>query len=220
MRIDQVLASRRRFLNLSLLSAGATATLALAACGDDANSVDAKELMKPDALPDMAMGKADAPVTIVEYSSLGCTHCADFQKDVFPYLKKTYIDTGKVRYIARDFPLDQVAAAAAMLARCVPKDKYFDMVELLFDRQQAWHVAENPTDALFKLVKQTGFTRESFETCLKDQALLDGISAQRQRGADLFKIQGTPTFFVNAKRADNFQTIPDVDKTLAGLLGS
>ena len=215
-----MLASRRRFLNLSLLSAGATASLALAACGDDANSVDAKELMKPGSVPDMEMGKADAPVTVVEYSSLGCPHCADFQSEVFPHLKKTYIDAGKVRVILRDFPLDQVAAAAAMLARCAPKDKYFDMVDLFFGKQQTWHVAENPTDALFNLVKQTGFTRESFETCLKDQKLLDGISAQRQRGADLFKIQGTPTFFVNAKHADNFQTIPDVDKTLASVLGS
>ncbi|MDR3494111.1 MAG: thioredoxin domain-containing protein [Ancalomicrobiaceae bacterium] len=215
-----MLASRRHFLNLSLAGAGTAATLALAACGSDANAVDAKELMKPGSLPEMEMGKSDAPVTVIEYSSLGCPHCAEFEKDVFPHLKKTYIDTGKVRFISRDFPLDQVAAAAAMLARCAPKDKYFDMIGLFYDKQEVWHVTENPTDALFNLVKQTGFTRESFETCLKDQALLDGITAQRQRGAEVFKIEGTPTFFVNAKRADNFQTIADVDKTLSSYLGS
>jgi protein-disulfide isomerase len=194
--------------------------LPLIGCGDDANSVDIKELMAAGPLPEKSLGKADAPVTVVEYSSLGCPHCAAFDIEVFPHLKSAYIDTGKVRYIARDFPLDQVAAAAAMLARCAPDDKYFDMSDLFFTTQDRWHVSTNSVDALFNLVKQAGFTRESFEACLKDQKLLDGITAVRTKAADKFHVDSTPTFFVNGKKSDTFQSIAGVDKTLSGLLGS
>ncbi len=215
-----MLVNRRRLLNTSLTAATLAASLPLAACGGDDSSVDVAELIKPGAVPDKILGKSDAPVTVIEYSSLGCPHCAAFHKSIFPYLKTTYIDTGKVRFISRDFPLDQVAAAAAMLARCAPEDKYFDMAGLFFETQEAWHVSENQTDALFGVVKQAGFTRESFETCLKDQTLLDGITATRSRASDKFKVNATPTFFINGKRADRFQSIPDVDQTLSALVKS
>jgi protein-disulfide isomerase len=215
--------SRRRFIATTLsapsaLSLSAASMLSLAACGDDSDSVDVGELMKPGPLPEKILGKADAPVTVVEYASLGCPHCADFEKEVFPRLKEAYIDTGKVRYVAREFPLDQVAAAAAMLARCAPEDKFFDMTSLFFQTQQMWHVSQNQTDALFSVVKQTGFTRDAFEACLKDQKLLDGVTAIQKRAADVFKVNATPTFFINGKKAAKFQTITDMDQTLAALL--
>lgn len=201
-------------------SLAAASLLPLTACGDDGKSVDVKELMKAGPLPERTLGKSGAPVTVVEYYSLGCPHCAAFNRDVFPYLKKTYIDTGKVYYVSREFPLDSIAAAAAMLTRCAPEDKFFDMVDLFFTTQDSWHVSQNAVDALFNTVKPTGFTREAFEACLKDQKLLDNITAVRSRASDVFKVDATPAFFVNGKKSDTFQTIPDVDKTIAGLIGS
>jgi len=212
--------SRRAFVTSSLAIASVGSALPLAGCGDDANSVDVKELMKPGAIPEKSLGKATAPVTVIEYSSLGCPHCAAFAADVFPHLKSAYIDTGKVYYIARDFPLDQVAAAAAMLARCAPGDKYFEMSDLFFSTQDRWHVAQNSVDALFALVKQAGFTRDSFETCLKDQTLLDGITAVRSRAADVFHVDATPTFFVNGKKLEKFHSVEEVDAALSALVGS
>lgn len=209
--------SRRSFVTTSL---AATTLLPLAACGDDSKSVDVKELMKAGPLPERALGKADAPVTVIEYYSLGCPHCAAFNVEAFPYLKKKYIETGKVYYISREFPLDSVAAAAAMLARCAPEDKFFDMVDLFFAKQDAWHVNTNTVDALFNTVKPAGFTREAFDACLKDQKLLDAITAIRSRASDVFKVDATPTFFVNGKKADDFQSQAGIDKTLSGLIGS
>ncbi len=212
--------SRRNFVTTSFALATIGAALPLSACGDDANAVDVKELMQPGDLPEKTLGSANAPVTVVEYSSLGCPHCAAWNVEVFPHLKADYIDKGKVRFIARDFPLDQVAAAAAMLARCAPDDKYFDMTDLFFTTQDRWHVSQNSVDALFNLVKQAGFTHESFEACLKDQKLLDGITNERKRASEKFHVDATPTFFVNGKKAENFQSNADVDKTLSGLIGS
>jgi protein-disulfide isomerase len=215
-----VTVSRRAFVTSSFAIASIAGVLPLAGCGDDANAVDVKELMKPGPLPEKTLGKADAPVTVVEYSSLGCPHCAAFEVEVFPHLKQAYIDTGKVYYVSREFPLDQVAAAAAMLARCAPDDKFFEMVNLFFTTQDRWHVSTNSVDALFNLVKQAGFTRESFEACLKDQKLLDGITAVRSRAADVFHVDATPAFFVNGKKSEHFQSIAEVDKTISGLIGS
>jgi protein-disulfide isomerase len=135
-------------------------------------------------------------------------------------MKEAYIDKGKVRYIARDFPLDPVATAAAMLVRCAPADKYFDMTGLFFSTQERWHVPQNSVDALFNLVKQAGFTRDTFDTCLKDQKLLDGVNASRARAADVFHVDATPTFFVNGKKIENFHTVAEVDQVLSGLVGS
>ncbi len=185
-----------------------------------AQTVAQAELLKAGPLGEQAMGSDKAPVTIIEYASMTCSHCAHFTLTTFPQLKEKYIDTGKVRFIFREFPFDPIAAGAFMLARCAPEDKYFDMAGLFFETQEAWHVSENQTDALFGVVKQAGFTRESFETCLKDQTLLDGITATRSRASDKFKVNATPTFFINGKRADRFQSIPDVDQTLSALVKS
>lgn len=162
-------------------------------------SVDVKTLMEPGALPEMALGDVNAPVTIVEYMSMTCPHCANFHNKTFDAIKAKYIDTGKVRFIVREFPFDPRAAAAFMLARCAPEGQYFPMVSMLFKQQQQWAAAENGRDALLQMSKLAGFTQESFEACLTNQKLLDDVNAVMQRGAKEFGVKSTPTFFVNGE---------------------
>lgn len=169
-----------------------------AAAPASAGDVDMAELLKPGALPDKVLGKEDAKVTIVEYASMTCPHCAHFAETTFPELKTKYIDSGKVRFIFREFPFDPRAEAGFMLARCAG-DNYFPMVDVLFKQQQTWAAAENVKDAMFQLSKLAGFTQESFNACLTDQALLDQVRAVQKRGADEFKVDSTPTFFINGK---------------------
>ena len=129
-------------------------------------------------LADNVMGKEDAPVTIIEFSSMTCPHCAIFHKDTLPGLKSKYIDTGKVKYILREFPLDPLAGAAFMLGRCLPKkDSYFDFIDVLYARQNEWANAKDPINALKTLAKQAGFTDESFKACLDDKELYGKVLA-------------------------------------------
>jgi protein-disulfide isomerase len=179
-------------------------------------SVPMAELMAPEALPDMAMGSDKAPVTIVEYASMTCPHCANFDEKTFPDLKKRYIDTGKVRFIFREFPLDPLASAGFMLARCAGEkdhDKYFAMVETLF-RQQAQWVTAKPVPPLLAIAKQAGFTEQSFDACLANQKLLDDIQNVRQRAIDKFKVQSTPTFFINGAMVTGALTIEQMAKEI------
>ncbi len=162
-------------------------------------SVDVQKLMEPGPLPEMALGDANAPVTIVEYMSMTCPHCANFHNETFDAIKEKYIDTGKVRFIVREFPFDPRAAAAFMLARCAPEGQYFPMISMLFKQQQQWAAAENGREALLQMSKLAGFTQESFEACLTNQKLLDDVNAVMQRGAKEFGVQSTPTFFVNGE---------------------
>jgi protein-disulfide isomerase len=200
-------------LSLALLGASALPPFADVALAD---TVPAAELMKPDALPEMSMGNDKAPVTVIEYASMTCPHCAHFQETTFPELKKRYIDTGKVRYIFREFPLDTLAAAAFMLARCAgEKDssKYFTMVDTLFRQQKQWAV-EKPIPPLMAIAKQAGFTEKTFDACLANQKMLDGIESIRQRAASKFKVQSTPTFFINGTAFPGALTIEDMAKAI------
>lgn len=181
--------------------------------------VPIEELMKPSPLGELALGPADAKVTVVEYASMTCGHCAHFTKDVWPEFKKKYVDTGKVHYIFRDFPLDNLAAAAAMLARCAGHDKTFPLIEVLFEKQMEWAFGEgNPVPRLFAIAKQAGFTQESFDKCLTDQKLLDEITAERKRAAEVFGVNATPTFFINGKRLPDAPTMENFDKMIEPLL--
>jgi protein-disulfide isomerase len=150
------------------------------------------------ALPDMVLGKEDAPVTIVEYSSLTCPHCAHFHKDVFPALKSEYIDTGKVRYIEREFPLNNAALGGAVLARCVDSSRFYAFTDLLFDKQEDWAFKEDALQRLRLYAKQAGLTDADFEKCLDNEALQKKILAVRERG-EKEGVKGTPTFFINGK---------------------
>jgi protein-disulfide isomerase len=172
------------------------------------------DLMTAGPLGEKALGKPDAPNVVVEYASLTCSHCQRFATEVFPAFKAKYIDTGKVYFIMREYPLDPLATAAVMLARCAPGDQYFPLVDLLFEQQRNWAFVSDPQTALFNMVKQAGFTRESFEACLKDQKILDGVNEVKNRGTSL-GVDATPTFFFNGVKKPGVQSMEDIDKLLA-----
>lgn len=181
--------------------------------------VPVEELMKPSDLPDVGMGPADAKVTVVEYGSMTCGHCMNFATKVFPEFKKAYIDTGKVRFIFRGFALNNLDAAAQMLARCAGGDKTFPMVETLYAKQADWAFTQgNPVPKLFDIAKQAGFTQESFDKCLTDQKLLDQITASRTYASDKFGVNSTPTFFINGKRLQEVPTVENFAKVIDPLL--
>jgi protein-disulfide isomerase len=182
-----------------------------------AQSIPPAELLVPPPLGDRSLGKDDAPVTIVEYASMTCPHCAHFHETTFPELKKRYIDTGKVRFIFREFPLDPLAAGAAMLARCADKDKFFPMIETLFQLQRQWAV-EKPIPPLLAIAKQAGFTEQSFNTCLSDQKMLDAMQAEQKRATDKFQVNSTPTLFVNGKMQKGGVSIDELAKVIDPLL--
>jgi protein-disulfide isomerase len=180
-------------------------------------SVDMAKLLEPGALPDMMLGKADAPVTIVEYASMTCPHCAHFHETTLPALKTKYIDTGKARLILREFPFDPRAEAGFMLARC-SNDNYFPMVDVLFKQQQNWAGAQDARTALLQISKLAGFTQEKFEACLTDQKLLDDIRAVRERGTKDFGVDSTPTFFINGKQYKGALSIEEMSAVIDGML--
>jgi protein-disulfide isomerase len=204
--------TRRHFLKTTAL---ATAAFGIAATVPSfAQSVDNDELLKPGPLGDKILGDENAPVTIVEYASMTCGHCANFHKGTWPDLKKDYIETGKVRFIFREFPLDPVAAAAFMLARCAPADKYFDIVDIMFEQQRSWAFTDNPYQSLLDFSKQIGFTQESFEECLTNQGMLDAVNAVKDRGAGEFGVNSTPTFFINGEKVSGVLSIDDMGKII------
>lgn len=177
------------------------------------------ELKVAGPLGDVFLGSETAKVTIYEYASMTCPHCAHFHETTFPVLKEKYIDTGKVRFTLREFPFDPLSTAAFMLARCNGNDKYFPMVDLLFANQKTWVVSEGAADALLGVVKQAGFTQESFEACLKNQSVYDAVNAVRDRGQKVFGIDSTPTFFINGEKKSGDISVEDLDKLLKPLLG-
>jgi len=162
------------------------------------------ELAKPGPAGEIALGSPKAPVTIIEYASMTCPHCAHFSETTFPELKKRYIDTGKVRFVFREFPFDKTAAAAFMLARCAAKDgggsdKFMAVVDTLFAKQDQW-VNDSPLVPLENIAKQLGFSDASFKACLTNQTVLNDIEAVRDRAVGKLGVNSTPTFFVNGKK--------------------
>jgi protein-disulfide isomerase len=215
---DIVTLSRRRLIagfgTLALAGAG-RGTISPAAAQD----VSPEALHKPGPLGDMVLGAENAKVTIVEYASVTCPHCATFHRETYPALKSKYIDSGKVRLIFREFPTQPatVAIAGFMLARC-SGDKYFPMLEALFDQQRSW--GQDPYNGLLRIARQAGFTQESFETCLKDSKLAEGIQEIAVRGNKEFGVESTPTFFVNGKKHVGALSIADLEKIVDPLLTS
>ena len=188
----------------------------------EAMAQSASDVAKPVSLPDMALGPKDASVTITEFASMTCPHCAAFNENVFPKIKSEYIDTGKVRYVFREFPLDVKAAAGSMLARCIAKDdsgKYFAVVDMLFRQQNDW-VMKNTTETLTRIGKQAGLSQQAVETCLKDQALLDKISADQKFAADVLKVNSTPTFFINGEVVKGDISFEEFEKRIKAQLKS
>ncbi|HVI66266.1 MAG TPA: DsbA family protein [Bradyrhizobium sp.] len=188
----------------------------------EAVAQNATDVAKPVSLPDMALGRADAAVTITEYASMTCPHCAAFNADVFPKIKSEYIDTGKIRYVFREFPLDIKAAAGSVLSRCIAKDdanKYFAVTDLLFKTQADW-VMKNTTESLIRIGKQAGLTQDQIETCLRDQSLLDKLAADQKYAAEVLKVDSTPTFFINGEKIKGETSIEEFEKKINPLLKS
>jgi len=202
--------------------------LALTACGDEPSKaageapkeIAIEEIRKSGTdLPELAMGAEDAKATVVEYASLTCGHCMRFHTEVFPEVKRKYIDTGRIRFIYRDYPLDPRAFGGSMLARCLGGDKAFALIETLFHQQEQWaHVKQNPKQALFDVVKQAGFTEESFDKCLTDQKLFEQLSAMQSRAGQVFGVSSTPTIFINGKKIAA-PTLEEFDKALEPIIG-
>ncbi len=187
----------------------------------DARAQDAMAALvaKPVSLPDMALGPATASVTIIEYASMSCPHCAAFEQNVFPMLKSKYIDTGKVRFVFREFPLDIKAAAASMLARCIANDnagKFFGAIETLF-KQQDQLMAET-IDTLKLIGAQAGMSEQAVETCEKDQALLDKLSADQKFAFEKLKVDATPTFFINGEKLKGAMSFEELEDRIKPLL--
>lgn len=170
-------------------------------------------------LPDMAMGSESAPVTIIEYSSLSCPHCASFHKDVLPALKEKYIDQGKVRYIVREFPLNDSAFAGAVIARCVAPESFFTFLEFLFQKQEDWAFKEDVLTPLKKYAKQAGLTEEKFNECLSNQKLAEDVLKVREHGAKL-GVNSTPSFFVNGELVKGGVTLEKLEAAMKPHLGS
>lgn len=194
--------------------------LALAGCGggaggpappiDKATYVPPQaELMAPGPLGERALGRADAPVTVIEYVSLTCPHCANFHKTLFPRVKKEFIDTGKVRFIVREFPIGRTSGNAAIANRCAPEAKYFFLLGQFLTRQPEWVSQDVRPDAIFAVAKASGMTRETFDKCLSNQTIIDGLNEVKQRGRQ-FGVIGTPTFFINGRKAQGEVTFEEI----------
>jgi len=182
----------------------------------------APDVAKPVSLPDMALGPADAPVTITEFASMTCPHCAAFNATVFPKIKSEYIDPGKIRYIFREFPLDIKAAAGSMLSRCIAKDdaaKYFLVTDMLFKQQNDW-VMKDTAASLSRIGKQAGLSQQQVDDCLKDQALLDKIAADQKYASEVLKVDSTPTFFINGEKIKGETSFEEFDKKIKSMLKS
>jgi protein-disulfide isomerase len=191
-------------------------------------NVDMAAAVKPGTLPEMALGDEKAKVTIIEYMSMTCPHCANFHNKTFETIKTKYIDTGKVRFILREFPFDPVATAAFMLARCSPQNaaepstpaQYFPMVSMLFKQQRGWAAPAdgNVRNALLQAVKLAGYSQQTFEACLTNQKLLDEVNAVVKRGADEFGVNSTPTFLIGGKKYSGDMSVESMSKLIDSLL--
>lgn len=182
---------------------------ALAAAGDAA-----KELaVQPS---DRILGKADAPITIIEYASLTCPHCAHFDVTVLPKLKEKWIDTGKAKLILRDYPLDEPALRAAMVARCAPADRFYPLIDTFFAQQEQWVTSRDYRAGLEKLVKLGGMSEKEFKACISDKKLEDQVAQSRLTASQQLGVDATPTFFINGKKFDGAPTVEAFDQALSG----
>jgi len=173
---------------------------------------------EPVLLPDMALGPADAAITMAEYASITCPHCAAFNENVFPKIKAAYIDTGKIRYVFHEFPLDPIAAASSVLSRCIANGdsaKFFAVTDMLF--KQDWSKVTKPRETLNLIGKQAGLDERQVETCLKDDTLFNGIVASRTNAAKL-GVNATPTFLINGEKIVGMQPFEEFDRRFKALL--
>ena len=178
------------------------------------------EVMQPaSTLPEMSLGRADAPVTIIKYASMTCPYCRQFQMDAFPTLKRDYIDTGKVRLILREFPIGFQSGAATLALRCVPEARYFQAYDKLMRQQAVWVSQEVRAEPILKVAAEVGLTREQFDACRADKGLVRELNAIKERGRTL-GIVGTPNFFINGRLIKNTLTLKDIKAIIDPLLAA
>lgn len=173
---------------------------------------------EPGQLGDVYIGKPDAKLTIVEYASMTCSHCADFHTKSFPEMRRRYLDTGKARYVLREFPLDPLAVAASMLARSRGDERYYETVDAFFSTQATWAFTSKPYDAIREAAAKAGITGDQFEAVLKDQKLYEGVLSSRERAAKDFGVTSTPTFFLNGTKRVGAISADVMDEVLAPYL--
>lgn len=182
-----------------------------------APAASSSDLMVPGPLGEQALGDPKAPNTVIEYASMTCSHCQRWHADVYPAFKAKYVDTGKVYFIFREYPLDPLAKAAIVEARCAPADRYFPLVDLMFDHQDEWAFVQEPVTALQNLLKQAGIGEAAFMDCLKNQTVLDGVNWVHDRAEKQFGVNSTPTFFVNGKMMEPGEhPLAEFDTALGG----
>ena len=185
----------------------------------NAESDIAALLARPVGWPDMVLGSATAPITVVEYSSLTCPHCAAFAENVFPMLQQKYIDTGKLRFVSREFPLDLKAAAASILAHCIAKNdgpKFFEVTMMMFHRQQ--ELVEHTTDTLTDIGSKYGMSQQDVESCVKSDTALDKLQSDQNFAYGQLKVEATPTFFINGEKVKGSMSFEEFEARLTPLL--
>ncbi|SEB89578.1 Protein-disulfide isomerase [Nitratireductor aquibiodomus] len=201
-------------LGLTLIAAGFSLSGTVVAI---AGSVDMEALAETGGLEEQALGDPDAPVTVIEYASMTCAHCARYHVETLPALKRRYIDTGKVRYVVRGLPTDPRAEAGLMLAYCA-KDDYFRVSDLLYRTQTQWAWVQDGRSALLKTAINAGFSQESFEACLTDSKLLDEVRSMRNWGLERLGIEAVPTFFINGMKHSGAMSIEEMSAIIDGML--
>jgi protein-disulfide isomerase len=180
-------------------------------------TVDMTELLKAAPLPELAMGPENG-IPVIEYGSVTCPHCAAFDKTVLPKLKAAYVDTGKVRYIFREFSRNALDVAAFTLARCVGDDKAMATIELLFSTQDKWAFTDNPLEPLLASLRPTGLSRDKAMACLKDNTEINKVRSITETAEKLVKVQGTPTFVIDGKVYGGELSMDDFDQILKPLI--
>jgi len=167
------------------------------------------DIMAPSPLPEMSWGSPTAPVTIVQYMSLTCPHCRHFHETVYPELKRRFIDTGKVRYVLREFPIGKTSGNATIALRCASPDKYLELYGKFMDQQASWVSLEVRLDAIYAVARQVGMTRPQFDACLQNQGMIANLKWVKDRGRKL-GIVGTPNFFIGTKLIKKELTIAEI----------
>lgn len=205
---------RRAFLTVAAASA-----IALHPAAGWAQDVNLDDLNAPGQLGEKVLGPADAPVTVIEYGSFSCPHCGHFANTIFPAFKLKYVDTGKVRFIFREFIRNGYDVAISAVARCAPADRYFEVVDGYFEEQDAIMQSDDLREAILDKAKEFGFTEASFDACLSNESLMEAFDAELKR-AQSVGVTGTPTFFVNGKKEVGALPMEDWDAAIEPLLAA
>lgn len=222
-RLNSIVSVRSKFITvfaIVLASAAAFGVCRLILGGSEKKTDGAlgAAFLTPKYLHDIALGVAEAPVTVIEYASLGCTHCAHFALNTLPQLREKYVATGKLRYIFRPFPLDARSTGAYMLTRCVAENRYYPLVDALFRQQELWARSGNPVESLIATVRFGGLSAADAKKCLADQQLLNDVTAVRRHAEQELDVSATPTFFINGHRYQGDLPFQELSAIIDGLL--